>query len=141
MDFLQSNKSSTIVNYQDEFLGSVITQLKILHKLDPQAEVSVATTYRALLTVVDKVRLSTKLSVGVNLCSSFTALLRKEARRRLWSSRISFGSSSSCYSKRSWKVVPMVDRTFGSSTSFASRSLSIPNTPILFGKLQVLWNN
>lgn len=57
---LQSNKT-TMADYQNEFLGAITTQLRMLHKQDPQADESIVTTYRALLTAIDMVRLNLRI--------------------------------------------------------------------------------
>lgn len=55
-ELLQSNKGSSIVEYEDQFMSALIIQLKILRPQDPRADSTVSRIYRAILTVIDTVR-------------------------------------------------------------------------------------
>ena len=55
IEFLQSTKSGAMVNYENEFFRSMVTQLKHLRGQDAVSDHQVAKIYRSLLTAIDAV--------------------------------------------------------------------------------------
>ncbi|XP_063930783.1 protein mini spindles isoform X2 [Zophobas morio] len=53
IEFLQSTKSGAMVNYENEFFRSMVTQLKHLRGQDAVSDHQVAKIYRSLLTAID----------------------------------------------------------------------------------------
>ncbi|CAH1174022.1 unnamed protein product [Phaedon cochleariae] len=52
-EFLHQLKGNLMIDYEDEFMNAVITQLKFLQNQDPNLDSNVAKMYRNLLTVIN----------------------------------------------------------------------------------------
>lgn len=54
-EMLPKLKGDVMNEYEDEFMMSLITQLKYLHTRDAATDIQVSKLYRTILTVIDSV--------------------------------------------------------------------------------------
>jgi hypothetical protein len=58
IEFLQSSRSTLMLDHENDFMRAIIQQLKHLRNQDPVSDHQVAKTYRNILTAIDAVRLT-----------------------------------------------------------------------------------
>uniref|UniRef100_A0A1Y1JZU4 TOG domain-containing protein n=2 Tax=Photinus pyralis TaxID=7054 RepID=A0A1Y1JZU4_PHOPY len=52
-EILQSNKGSSMIDYENQFMSAIISQLSILQTEDPKTNEEILRIYRSILTVID----------------------------------------------------------------------------------------
>ncbi|KAK5643087.1 hypothetical protein RI129_006932 [Pyrocoelia pectoralis] len=66
-EILQSNKGGSIVDYENQFMLAIISQLTILQPEDPKTNTEVSRIYRSILTVIDTFYLNKLLGRKVSV--------------------------------------------------------------------------